>query len=333
MKQEIEDTAKLSLTQKVETAIDETYVVVITYRPDLVTLKKQFSRLAQAGMRGVVVDNCSPTQSEIANLAKMYSLEVISLAENLGVARAQNVGIDYVKQKSGSYVVLLDQDSVPEDGAFEQLVRSYFSLHEQPKTGAIGSNYTLQTGYKGSSFVRFGWCHFSKIYCDGESNELHEVDFLISSGTFIPMAVLDEVGPMKEELFIDHVDTEWFLRAKSKGFRFYGSCSARMTHGLGEHTYRIWLGRWRTVPRHKAFRYFFMFRNSVWLYKQPYAPLKWITADVVRLIYIFLFLGVFVWSGIGNIKWMFKGVRAGWRGIDDPRSIDMVTDVKNSSLN
>ena len=38
---------------------------------------------------------------------------------------------------------------------------------------------------------------------------------LISSGCLIPLSAIDTIGEMDEELFIDHVDTDWFLRAKS----------------------------------------------------------------------------------------------------------------------
>lgn len=322
----------MSLTKQVETAIDQTFVVVITFKPDLTALDRQLSSLARAGLSTVVVDNGSPSQHEIAGLAEMHSVEVVLVGENLGVAGAQNIGVDHARRRNSRYVVLLDQDSVPESGALEQLLRAYLSLRAQHKIGAVGSSYTLRTGTPGSSFVRFRWCGFSKIYCDDGDNGLHEVDFLISSGTLIPMAVLDEIGDMKEELFIDHVDTEWFLRAKASGFRFFGSCLARMSHDLGKHNYRVWLGRWRTVPVHQAFRYFFMFRNSIWLYRQRYAPAKWISADIVRLIYIFLFAGLLVPSGWPNIKWMLAGAWAGLRGLEDPRSIDAAERVKGSIL-
>ena len=300
---------------RVFSALKQTYVIVVTFNPDLEVLKNQFTSLAEEGVKVVVVDNHSASKNNISNLASMHAFEVFSLAANKGVAAAHNAGIEYVRSKGGKYLIFLDQDSIPEKHAFVALVESFFSFEPGLKTGAVGSSYTLQAGNKGSSFVRFGWFHFEKIFCDLDSSDVHEVDFLISSGTFIPVSVIDDVGTMREELFIDHVDTEWFLRAKHKGYRFYGCCAARLTHALGERTVRIWFGRWRTVPVHKGFRYFYTFRNSMWLYKQEHAPGKWISADVMRLIYIFGFSSLFVSPRRANIKWMFKGLRAGLKDI------------------
>ncbi|MDJ0955819.1 MAG: glycosyltransferase family 2 protein [Arenicellales bacterium] len=296
-------------------ALEKTYVIVVTFNPDLEVLKAQFTRLTEENVKVVVVDNHSMSRNDISNLASEHAFEVICLSANKGIAVAHNAGIEYVRSKGGKYLIILDQDSIPERHAFVALVESFFSFDPSQKTGAVGSSYTLQEGHKGSSFVRFGWFHFNKIFCDLASTTLHEVDFLISSGTFIPVSVIDDVGMMREELFIDHVDTEWFLRAKYKGYRFFGCCSARLTHALGERTVRVWFGRWRTVPVHKGFRYFYTFRNSMWLYRQKYAPGKWISADVMRLVYIFMFSSLFVSPRSDNIKWMFKGLRAGLKDI------------------
>ena len=282
-------TTRETLEEQVSSTIARTYVVVVTFQPDLDVLDRQFRRLAMEGMNVIVVDNCSSTQSDVSDVASRYGFECIPLNTNEGVASAHNTGIDRVRSRNGDYVVFLDQDSIPREGAFRTLVRVFLSFAQDAKVAAVGSSYTLQEGAKGSSFVRFGWFHFKKIYCEDVEEDLHRVDFLISSGTFIPLSVIDVVGRMQDELFIDHVDTDWFLRAKSAGYHSYGCCSAALDHALGEHTLKVWFGRWRTVPVHKGFRYFFIFRNSLWLYRQKYAPAQWVSADLVRLLYIFLF--------------------------------------------
>jgi len=60
-----------------------------------------------------------------------------------------------------------------------------------------------------------------------------ETDYVVSSGALIPLAVLDQVGMMDESLFIDYVDSEWGLRAKSRGHLSFGICAAQMVHCLG----------------------------------------------------------------------------------------------------
>lgn len=307
----------LPISGLVSTALSRTYVVVVTFHPDMDVLGRQFVRLAEQGLKVIVVDNHSSTQIEIAKLASGYSFELIALSENLGVAGAQNAGLDRVRSRQGQYIIFLDQDSIPGNRALVALLGGLLAMGPAAKVAAVGSSYTLPSGSKGSSFVRFGWFHFKKLYCDRDPATLQEVDFLISSGTLIPLSVLADVGAMNNDLFIDHVDTEWFLRARSRGYKSFGCCSAQMSHALGERTIRVWLGRWRTVPVHKGFRYFFTFRNSLWLYRQPWAPWKWVTADLMRLIYIFMFSGLFVSSRVDNLKWMFRGIRAGFKNVND----------------
>ena len=286
-------------------------VIIVTYEAQLSALEQLLICLRDDGVQGLAVDNASTNQGEIKKLVTNYGFEFITSPENQGVAAAHNRGIAWAKTQHANYVVLLDQDSVPESGSIGNLLAAYNALPNKHGISAVGSRYVLPDGKSSSSFVRFGWFRFVKVYCDHDSNPLPQVDFLISSGTLFPMAVLDAVGPMKEELFIDHVDTDWFLRARSLGYTAYGCCQSKLKHALGERTLRIWLGRWRTIPIHKNFRYFFMFRNSLWLYRQSYAPIKWISGDIVRLLYIFLFSGLLVSSGRKNIACMISGIRAG----------------------
>jgi hypothetical protein len=39
---------------------------------------------------------------------------------------------------------------------------------------------------------------------------------------------LAEIGPFNEKLFIEHVDTDWSLRARAKDYRLYGLADARL---------------------------------------------------------------------------------------------------------
>lgn len=304
--------------QKVPDMLAHTCVVVVTFRPDPEVLDRQLNRLSEEGTNVVLVDNNSPSQAAVIEAAANRGFECVALERNIGVAGAQNAGIDRARVQNSEYVVLMDQDSVPEKGAMRSLIDGFLGVPPGPSpVAAVGSSYTLPGGKAGSSFVRFAWFRFNKIYCGAVEEDLPEVDFLISSGSLIPMSVLAEVGPMRKELFIDHVDTEWFLRAKSMGYRSYGCCSVRMTHALGERVVRIWLGRWRTVPVHKSFRYYFTFRNSLWLYRQAHAPLKWITADLVRLLYILVFSAVFLPARAENMKCIWRGIRAGFQDAGD----------------
>jgi len=131
------------------------------------------------------------------------------------------------------------------------------------------------------------------------------------------MHALEAIGDMDESLFIDHVDTEWFLRAQAKGYKAFGVCSAMMEHDLGENFRKVRLfgfGRERFVPQHKPFRYYYMFRNSVALYRRDYTSKKWMWNDCQRLLQIFLFYGICYGPRMENVKMMLRGFKDGIRG-------------------
>ena len=137
---------------------------------------------------------------------------------------------------------------------------------------------------------------------------------LISSGSLIPMNAIDAIGNMDEALFIDHIDTEWFLRAKSAGWQAFGVCDAVMEHHLGESTLHVWWGRWRSLPVHSPFRYYFIYRNSILLHRRRYANQAWRRADIIRLILIAVILPLSSKQKLKCFRMIFLGIVHGFQG-------------------
>ena len=126
------------------------------------------------------------------------------------------------------------------------------------------------------------------------------------------MTTLDRVGPMREDLFIDYVDVEWGLRARSRGYQCFGVCGAHMAHSLGELPIR-WLGR--AYPHHSPLRHYYLFRNAVLLYREGWLPLGWKLVDGARLALKYGFYGLFARPRGRHLAMMTKGLVHGLRGI------------------
>jgi rhamnosyltransferase len=291
----------------------------VTYNPDIALLHA----LAQAALPQLdsllVVDNGSNDASIawLRTLAQQTSAMVVEAGRNLGIGAAQNLGICWAKARGFSHVLLLDQDSVP--GAnmvrcLREAMESLIATRIQP--AAVGPRYRdLRTGFA-SYFVRFGWMGFSRIHCEKTLIPVVQADFLISSGLLISLAVLDQIGAMDEQLFIGHVDTEWFLRARAKGLRPYGVCRAVMQHGLGEGAITIKkLGRF---PQYPPLRHYYVFRNSLLVYRRDYAPWKWILNDLLKLSVTFVLYALTVSPRWQHLAMMIRGIRDGLRGIAGP---------------
>jgi rhamnosyltransferase len=305
---------------------DRVLAVVVCFNPNISALSVALKAVAGQVEKTLVVDNASSNRHEIIelleDLSEIGQVSLIPQRKNIGLGSAHNVGIRFANEHGFSHVLLLDQDSVPLAGMVSAL-QSASAAKRESKTplSAVGATYLNADNGSESFFVRFGRLKFRRQYCgQRDADGCLKADFLISSGCLISMRAIKEIGEMDEGLFIDHVDTEWFLRARSKGFQAFGVCDAVMQHGLGEQTHRISVRglrsiRQRNVPQHKPFRYYYIFRNSVALYRRAYASPMWKWNDFQRLVLIAIMFGIFKAPRLNNFKMMVAGTVDGLRGI------------------
>lgn len=282
--------------------------VVVTYNPDIETLLNAITALEGQACDVLLVDNASNNQDELRQ--KKFDGQLICNRENLGLGAAHNQGLAYAQQQGHDYLLIMDQDSLPLNNMVAELLHAHKALSVEHKVSAVGACYLNAENQSESFFVRFGAFKFQREYA---TDSAVKADFLISSGSLFSVQVLADVGGMDEGLFIDHVDTEWFLRARDRGYQAYGVGKARMQHGLGEQTHRVKLaGRERNVPQHKPFRYYYIFRNSIALYKRAYTSWLWKWNDVQRLAMIFIMFGILKAPRGQNVRMMLLG---SWHGL------------------
>ncbi|XPS86377.1 dTDP-rhamnosyl transferase [Desulfosarcina variabilis str. Montpellier] len=288
--------------------------VCITYEPNFSLLDSVIkSTLAQVD-RLYIVDNGSKNVNW-TSIIKSNHIDLVRLKKNFGVAYALNKGIKLAIESKYRYVLLLDQDSIPPKGMINRYTEVIRKIEKRDKLVAgIGPRYMNKNMGNISRFVRFKWFH--NQYCGSDTEDkIVQADFLITSGSFYDLSIFNKVGLFNESLFIDHIDTEWCIRATHKGFKFYGIWDVIMQHSLGEDSIKLWFIRWRYQPIHKPFRLYFIIRNSILLYRMPFAKLKWISGDIVRLLRLALMYSFFLPNRLQSIKWLIKGLFDGFKGI------------------
>lgn len=290
--------------------------VVVTYNPEFGALRQIVDALSAQGCSVLMVDNASAEQEALRETYGQYTqanhtdLQLIFNTQNLGLGAAHNQGLQAAQEGGFDYLLIMDQDSLPAAAMVEHLVSAHQRLSQTQNVSAVGACYLNAQNQSESFFVRFGALKFQREYA---VREFINADFLISSGSLFSLSALDDIGGMDEELFIDHVDTEWFLRARSRGYSAFGVSAARMQHSLGEDTHAITLGgRQRNVPQHKPFRYYYIFRNSLNLYRRGYTSWLWKWNDVQRLAMIFVMFGLLKSPRLANLKMMLLGA---WHGL------------------
>lgn len=287
--------------------------VVVTHHPDLALLTALLDALAAQVGRVVVVDNASPGSEVRQTCATRHEVEWLPLPENRGLASALNEGIAYARTlPQVSHVLLMDQDSVPEPGMVTALKTALQRVSKSTQVAAVGPRYRDPREEGDASFVRIHFPFNHKVACQGDCDEV-ACDFLITSGSLIPLAVLGAVGGMDDRLFIDNVDLEWCFRAVGHGYALFGVCAARMRHHHGAERRRL-PGVARGIVVHPPARLFYMMRNRVLLYRRPYTPKRWIAQDLPRVVVKLLLFSLLVAPRRANVRSMISGLRAGMRG-------------------
>lgn len=199
--------------------IKNVHALVVTFNPERDVLLREFALLAPQVDKIRLVDNASAQSlaAWVSGLDMAGKLELVQMSANLGLGAAQNAGIQLARAAGASHVLILDQDSEPMPDMVDRLLAASDRLQSAGvRVAAVAPVYADSATGPASGFVRLGWFDFKKqTALPGQ--EVVEADFVISSGSLVPVSVFDDIGLMDESLFIDHVDTEWCLRAQSKG--------------------------------------------------------------------------------------------------------------------
>lgn len=94
------------------------------------------------------------------------------------------------------------------------------------------------------------------------------MDNVITSGTFISLTHIKEIGGFNEKYFIDHVDTEFCWRTITNNERIVVASDIGLIHEIGHPTKGTFAGRSFMTSNHVPARRYYQGRNLVWLVKE-----------------------------------------------------------------
>ncbi len=283
--------------------------IIVTYNPDLDALERLVKAITPQLTSLLIVDNGSINDLSEWISGKHGDIQLIALGKNEGIAKAQNVGIEWSKKFSSKYILLLDQDSIPAPDMVRTLVEAITKKQNSgTRVACAGPRYSDPRQKNALPFIQTKGMRLHR-HSQRQPDDVVDVDYLIASGCLIPRATLEAVGTMKEELFIDYVDIEWGLRAQKNGFQSLGVCAAYMEHQLGDEPVFF---RGRRIPVHSPLRHYYHFRNAIWLYRQTWLRSNWKVVDALRLIRKFVFYSLITPPRLHHLGMMSLGI---WHGL------------------
>ncbi|OGQ62982.1 MAG: hypothetical protein A3I81_06695 [Deltaproteobacteria bacterium RIFCSPLOWO2_02_FULL_55_12] len=179
----------------------------------------------------IVVDNASTDGSAEAVRELYPEVKLLVQKENLGFARANNIGI---RQSTGKYVCLVNSDVIVLEGCMERL---FFFMEETPLVALAGPlvfnpDMTLQRTCRSFPSLKSALC--SAIGLDGWNYPPHDAIRKVEaiSGCFMMARkeVMDEVGLLDERFFFYAEDMDWCKRFHNAGWETVFYPEARAIH-------------------------------------------------------------------------------------------------------
>lgn len=234
--------------------------VVTAFNPASTLVDACRSLTTQVDLVVVVDDGSGPASAQVLDACRDLGARVVRHGANLGIGAALNTGAREVHESIGGtsaacYVLTLDQDSVVPSGYVDTLLSA---ARAATQAGLVVG----MVGPGGAGRVRLG----TPVSSDGV--QLGQEP--IQSGLLIPSSTFDAVGMFDSSLFIDGVDSDFYLRAATAGLRVVVAPTADLGHQLGrEHVVTV-LGRRVALVHAAEFRYYYIARNRVTLLRRHF---------------------------------------------------------------
>lgn len=257
--------------------------VVVLYHPELSLLARLLDSIMKQVNLVIIIDNTPTQTSEFTTFFEEYRKQVAytPLGDNMGIATAQNIGIRKSLSEGYSHVLLLDQDSFPRLDMVKELLSAERKLLESGrKVASVGPIFIDEKSGATSTAIRHTWMRVKKIPVDATTKEPVEADYLIASGSLIRTSMLMDVGTMRDELFIDWVDIEWGLRARSAGCKCYLVPNAMMKHSIGDTCVHL-IGK--DINLHNDTRNYYIVRNATYLVRLKSMGWRWRSVTILKI--------------------------------------------------
>ena len=226
---------------------------------------------ARVACRNVIaVDNSPEPDERLHECLREQDMQVIVNRNEGGIAGAYNKGAEILLARRCDLIFLLDQDSNIDASFFAGMMQAAAALSGAfligPKIYEIELQKCMPVIPPDKRFPK-------PFRIDDQTAGLFPTLCIISSGSVISAEAYCKLGPFREDYFIEYVDVEYSLRARSQGVPVYmnAAVTLRQNNGRIERHGKLF------TTNHAAWRRYYIARNMVHclhLYRS-YCGLHW----------------------------------------------------------
>lgn len=196
-------------------------------------LRSVFSSTHDTTLEVFVVDNASSDHTAAAVQAEFPGVQVILNSTRLGFSTNNN---QVLYRGQGRYLMLLNDDTIVQDGALDLLV-SFMDTH--PEAGAVGSyllnpDFSLQPSYADfpnpvieAIVASTNWVGSEA----GRQTDAVAVDGVCGAAMLVRRKVMEQVGALDtafDPIYSEEVD--WCYRIRQAGWQIYSLPTSRIVH-------------------------------------------------------------------------------------------------------
>jgi len=224
-------------------------IIIVNYNTRVILdecIGSIFKKPFHGNFEVIVVDNASKDGSLELVQKKYPQVKTIKNEENLGFAKANNVGI---KISRGSYVLLLNSGTEVLGGSLDEM---FNYMKDNPSVGIAGPKLV---GANGNIIqMSWGWSptilkevlqktftpehifkyKFLQLMVKFLERKMQEVELVSGACMFIRREVLDTVGLLDENLFLYFEEPDFCMRVRRSGWKVIFLPSAEIMHKLGQ---------------------------------------------------------------------------------------------------
>ena len=236
--------------------------IIVTYYPDTST-SAQVKKLTELCNKVIVVDN-TPGDT-IINFPVIQNLMVYKFWKNTGLAKALNKGIELAGKQGFQNIFLFDQDSRVPSHFFHSMLRFKSKVDRVVNNCALYvPNFFDRHSKTVARFPLLTPFTLKHATCeDIQSLQRNCAVIAITSGSLMTYSRFREIGPMRDDYFIDFIDNEYCLRLNKLGFRVAINCNVILDHAIGKRSIHQFLGITIKPNNHLPVRRYYIFRNGV----------------------------------------------------------------------
>jgi GT2 family glycosyltransferase len=278
-------------------------VIIVSYnsREDvLACLASLRESMNASSIEVIVVDNGSTDDSPAQIASHFPSVKLMAQRENLGFARACNLGILH---SSGRHIMLLNPDTEVRGNAIETLGNL---LDAHPSWGIVGTQMVDQHDqfYSAARRLPTVWrllCETlglnrlfprsslfnSYLYGDRDREGLEQVEQIEGSALMISERARAAVGNLDERFFIFFEEVDWCKRVADAGFEIRVAREARVMHRRSTTMSKFFIFS-RQARAQSAMKYFLKHHGKFGLFKLRAAMCLSLTLRAVMLLPLLL---------------------------------------------